>query len=128
MTILVDSNVLIDHLRGSPAAIAAIESVGIGGERLAASVLSKVEILAGMQPTEEHATRRLLQGVDWIEVDDQVAEAAGSLASQYLRSHRHIELADYVVAATAQRLGATLWTLNRKHFPMFPTLPDPYGS
>jgi predicted nucleic acid-binding protein len=33
---------------------------------------------------------------------------------------------DFVIAATVQELEATLWTRNRKHFPMLPNLRDPY--
>ena len=43
------------------------------------------------------------------------------------RTHPGIEVGDYVAAATAQLLGAALWTRNCKHFPMFPELPDPYS-
>ena len=33
-----------------------------------------------------------------------------------------------LVAATAERLGADLLTRNRKHFPMFPDLREPYAA
>lgn len=124
MTIVVDTSVLIDHLRGhEPAGTALQQALD---ERLVASVLTKVEVLAGMRPAEEWATRRLLDMVEWIAVDDDLAERAGILANRYLRSHPGIDPVDYVIAATAQRLGATLWTRNLKHFPMFEGLAAPY--
>jgi predicted nucleic acid-binding protein len=55
-----------------------------------------------------------------------VAERAGMLANRYLRSHPGVDPVDYVIAATAQHLGAELWTRNLKHFPMFPGLSAPY--
>ena len=126
MTIVVDTSVLIDHLRGDERAHAAFRHGVQSGERLTASVLTKTEVLAGMRASEESITRLLFRGLEWIEVDDPLADRAGVLANQFLRSHPGIDPVDYVIAATAERLGAELWTLNVRHFPMFPGLSAPY--
>jgi predicted nucleic acid-binding protein len=126
MTIVVDTSVLIDHLRGVDGARDSLRNAVKAGERLAVSVMTKIEVLAGMRVDEEPATRRLLDSLDLIEVDDTVAERAGMLANRYLRSHPGVDPVDYVIAATAQHLGAELWTRNLKHFPMFPELKAPY--
>ncbi len=81
MAIVVDTSVLIDHLRGDQNARDALSEAMQAGERLAASVLTKVELLAGMRKGEERVTRRLLDSLDLIEVDDAVAERAGMLAT-----------------------------------------------
>jgi predicted nucleic acid-binding protein len=49
MAIVVDTSVLIDHLRGEISARDALHEAAGAGERLVASVLTKVEILAGMR-------------------------------------------------------------------------------
>jgi predicted nucleic acid-binding protein len=126
MTIVVDTSVLIDHLRGVGGARDALRNAANAGERLAASVLTRIEVLAGIRKGEEPATRRLLDSLDLIDVDDTVAERAGMLANHHLRSHPGVDTVDYVIAATAQHLGAELWTRNVKHFPMFPGLKAPY--
>ncbi|MDP8931388.1 MAG: type II toxin-antitoxin system VapC family toxin [Actinomycetota bacterium] len=126
MTVLIDTSVLIDHLRGNPDARQALTMAADDGERLAASVVTKVEVLAGMRPEEEAATRRLLDVLDWIPVDDAIAEHAGQLANRYLRSHPGVDPVDSIIAATADTLDAALWTRNLKHFPMFPQLTSPY--
>lgn len=126
MTVLVDTSILIDHLRGNDSAREALRSAADSGTRVAASVVTKVEVLAGMRPSEEDRTRRLLDVIDWIQVDDPIAEQAGALANQYLRSHPGVDPIDYIIAATAQALDADLWTRNLKHFPMFPQLSSPY--
>lgn len=54
------------------------------------------------------ATRRLLNSLDLIKVDDAVAERAGMLANRYLRSHPGVDPVDYVIAATTQHLDAEL--------------------
>lgn len=126
MTILVDTSVLIDHLRGHEAARQALAGAVEQGERLACSVVTKVEVLAGMRPDEEPATRRLLEALDWLGVDDAIAELAGLLANRYLRSHPGVDPVDFIIAATAETHDAALWTRNLKHFPMLPSLSPPY--
>ena len=126
MTIVVDTSILIDHLRGDVRAREALRDASLAGEHLVASVLTKVEVLAGMRPDEEPATRLLLGSLELVDVDDVVAERAGRLANHYLRSHPGVDPVDYVIAATAQEARAQLWTRNLKHFPMFPGLAAPY--
>lgn len=126
MRLVVDTSVLIDHLRGNLTARQALLDAMAGEARLCSSVVVKVELLAGMRPAEEHRTRRLLEVLDWIPVDDEIAEHAGLLANRYLRSHPGVDPVDYIIAATVQRLDAVLWTRNLKHFPMFPDLVSPY--
>ena len=126
MTALLDTSVFIDHLRGSQKAGQALRSAVGHGQRLTASVVTKVEVLAGMRASEEEATRKLFRAVEWIAVDDDIAERAGQLANQFVRSHPGVDPIDYVIAATAEHLGAQLWTRSLKHFPMYPDLTSPY--
>ncbi len=124
--IVVDTSVLIDHLRGDERARSAISEALRKKERLHGSVMTKVEVLAGMREEEEDRTRRLLDLLDWVPVTDPIAERAGDLARAYLPSHPGVDPIDYVIAATTEHLGAILWTRNSKHFPMFADLQDPY--
>lgn len=124
--IVVDTSVLIDHLRGDERARTALSEAMQNRERLHGSVMSKVEVLAGMRDEEEKGTRRLLDLLDWVPVTDPIAERAGELARVYLSSHPGVDPVDYVIAATTDYLGAELWTRNSKHFPMFEGLPNPY--
>jgi predicted nucleic acid-binding protein len=126
MTLLIDTSVLIDHLRGEEAARRALANAARQGERLACSVVTKVEVLAGMQPAEEPLTRRLMSALDWISVDDAIAERAGELANRFLRAHPGVDPVDFIIAATAELHDAGLWTRNVKHFPMIPGLAPPY--
>jgi len=93
---------------------------------LVCSVVTRVEVLAGMRPAEEPATRRLLDAFEWVGVDEATADRAGVLANRFVRSHPGVDPVDYIIAATAESLGAELWTRNLKHFPMFPDLRSPY--
>lgn len=91
-----------------------------------ASVLTRVEVLAGMRQDETDTTLRLLDSLEWAQVDERIADRAGWLANRYLRSHPGVDPVDYVIAATVVQHGAVLWTRNLKHFPMFPELRSPY--
>jgi predicted nucleic acid-binding protein len=126
MAIVVDTSVIIDHLRGDERAHHVLRGAARAGERLTASVMTRAEVLAGMRKSEERTTRRLLNTLDWVAVDAELAERAGLLANRYLRSHPGVDPVDYVIAATVERLDADLWTRNVKHFPMFPGLRAPY--
>lgn len=125
MTALVDTSVLIDYLRGHPGAGEVLERERYEAP-LHASEMSRLEVLAGMRPAEEPATRALLSTLTWHPVDADVAEDAGALGRTWLPSHRSIDGADLVIAATAFRVGARLLTCNLKHFPMFAGLEAPY--
>ncbi len=126
MTIVLDTTIIVDHLRQRQAAEEALRAALTSDERVAASVLTKTELIAGCRPSEVPELDRLFALVDWVPVDDGVAERAGELAAVFSRTHPGVEVVDYVIAATTELLGATLWTRNRKHFPMFPDLSDPY--
>jgi len=124
--IVVDTSVLIDHLRRRDSAPQAIDAAFGRGEDILASVISKVEIITGMRTHERRSTRNLFDLIQWVPLDDATAELAGEYGRLYGRSHAGIEPPDYVIAATATQLGAELWTRNAKHFPMFPDLEAPY--
>ena len=127
MRLVLDTSVLIDHLRGRPRAATELIPDAIGrGDELCSSYVVRAELLAGMRDQEEGATRDLMRLISWYEVDESVSEAAGELGRRYLRSHPGIDVADLIVAALTQQLDAELKTTNLKHFPMFAELRAPY--
>lgn len=126
--ILLDTSVLIDHLRESRSARNTMLNAIDRGDRLVASVLTKVEINAGMRSHERRAVRDLLDSLYWVDVTEAIADDAGTLARKYRRSHPGVGVVDFAIAATAMHLGAELWTRNVRHFPMFDGLAPPYGN
>ncbi len=81
-----------------------------------------------MRAHEKDATYGLLAQLEWVPVDEALADRAGRTARQYRHSHPGVDPVDFVIGATAESMGADLWTRNRKHFPMLPDLPDPYAG
>jgi predicted nucleic acid-binding protein len=127
MRLVLDTSVLIDHLRGRPKAATEIIPGAIArGDELWSSYVVRAEVLAGMRAGEETATRDLLGLITWVDVDESVSEAAGELGRRFLASHPGIDVADLIVAALADQLGGELKTTNVKHFPMFKGLKRPY--
>ena len=125
MTALVDTSVLIDYLRGDDRAASTLENERKSAPLLA-SEMTRLEVLAGMRPAEEQATRLLLSTLRWRPVDADIADEAGVLGRRWLSSHRTIDGADLAIAATALLTGSRLLTRNVRHFPMFPGLQAPY--
>lgn len=125
MTVLVDTSVLIDYLRGHEDAAQLLESERAAG-LVHASEITRLEVLAGMRVAEEGQTRSLLSIFAWHAVDAVIAEKAGELGRAWLPSHRGIDAADLAIAATTVLLDARLLTMNVRHFPMFAKLTRPY--
>jgi predicted nucleic acid-binding protein len=113
-----DSTVLIAHLRGAEPATDLLREA-VGREKAGASVLSRVEIEGGMRSGERSDVARLFTAIRLEPVTDLIAVRAGQFLRAHRRSNPGIDLADYVIAATADVLGESLLTLNVKHFPMF---------
>ena len=122
MTVLVDTDVLIDYLRGQRDAAAFLYSLG---EPPMVSVITLAELWAGARPGEEARLRQALQVLRLAKVDATIAERAGRLRRQFGPSHG-TSLPDALIAATAVELGLTLVTLNERHFPMVEKLLVPY--
>jgi predicted nucleic acid-binding protein len=121
---LFDTSILIAHLRGDERATRLL--LGTPGAERAASVLARIEIEGGMRSGERRSVASLFGVLQLLPVTDAVARRAGELLRTYRGSHPGVDLVDYAVAATAEIHGASLATLNVRHFPMFEDLRPPY--
>jgi predicted nucleic acid-binding protein len=119
--VLVDTDILINHLRGDTATRDWLERARTEGP-LTISVVTVAELTGGMRSDERQAAWRLLSAFQAVGVSELIARRAGEFMRAYRRSHSGIALGDYLIAATAAELGADLATRNVKHFPMFPGL------
>jgi predicted nucleic acid-binding protein len=123
MTVLLDSDVLVDYLRGLPAAGRYIDGLTVTPT---CSEVSRVEVLRGMRSQERRVTERFLATIRWVGVDEEISTLAGNLGRRFRRSHVALGVADLLIGATAERLELPLATLNVRHFPMFPSLEPAY--
>ncbi len=116
-TFLIDSGVLIRHLRRLPAYETALRALGQRGEP-AISVVTRLEIVRGMRTREEQRTLELLNGLLTVPMDQSIADQAGRWLGIYQARGVTLGIADTIIATTALHLGAVLLTTNPRHFPM----------
>lgn len=123
--ILLDTDVLIAHLRGDERARDWLRDARTAGP-VVTSVVTVAELTGGMRSAERQAVWRLIAALRPVPVSELIAQRAGALMREFQRSHSGIGTADYLIAATAETLSARLATLNVRHFPMFPDLTAPF--
>lgn len=85
---------------------------------LAISVISIAEIYKNVYPSEIIQTEEFIKQHFIFDVDTEIAKVAGLYWQQYHKNLQDLSLADCLIAATANVNGATLVSLNKKHFPM----------
>jgi predicted nucleic acid-binding protein len=124
--ILVDSDVLIAHLRGIEAARDWLMGARRSAGPLAVSAVSLAEVPGDMRAPERREVTRLLASMHPFPVSERIGWRAAELMRTYRRSHSGIGLGDYLIAATVQVEGLELATLNVRHFPMFEGLSRPF--
>jgi hypothetical protein len=113
--LLLDTDVLVDYLRGRKEAAAYLEA---RTEPLLISAITVAELFAGVREGEE---RRLLDqflsAFEIVALSREIAQKGGLYRRDFGPSHG-VGLADALIAATAELRPARLVTLNTRHFPM----------
>ena len=115
--ILLDSDVIIDALRGRREISDGIRAVERRGVPTYCCAISFAEIWAGVRSGEEAIADAFFHARGEVVLDAAVGRRAGAYLSRYSRSHG-LQIADALVAAAASTAGLRLWTLNRRHYPM----------
>jgi predicted nucleic acid-binding protein len=101
--VLVDSDVLVDHLRGHRRLVR-------GAETLHVSAVTRAELFSG-RAAEERRVRRLLEAMIDIPIDVAIAERAGRIGRSSM-----VRLPDALIAATAIEHRLILVTRNDRDF------------
>jgi len=121
--VLIDTDVMVDFLRGEPKAVSLIRKYST---RLMMSSIVVAELYAGIRDDEELNKLDSLIGIfKVVPVSSRLARAGGLFRKEYIRSHG-VGLADAIIAATAAAESADLKTLNMKHYPMINGLRPAY--
>lgn len=118
--LLVDTDILIDHLRGVGLAKDYLKQKKDAQEKLMISTVTEAELFAGKKMEEESEAKRtewLLGLFEIIGVESQIAREAGKLRRSF-----GCELPDAIIAATAILYRAKLVTRNKEHFERIPDL------
>jgi hypothetical protein len=118
MSLLVDSDILIEVSRGRDAEIVSrwIE-LSRSDVAILYSPVSAAELWAGARPSEHEAIANLFRALTCVLIDAATGQRAGDYLRRYRKNHG-VELGDALIAAAAVLNGATLWARNRKRYPM----------
>lgn len=118
MTLLLDTNILIDVLKNRGESRRFVEELVERGHTLATSTISIGEVYAGMRRGEEARTDSLLSSIEAYPVNARIAVRGGQLVNEWRRRGRTLSLDDMLIAATALENELAFMTDNRKDFPM----------
>lgn len=122
---LIDTDVLIDYLRGVSQAIEYLRAVQ-EKHTCYISTITIAELFSGVREDKERQVLTdFYKEFHVAAVGGVLTEKAGLLRRDYGKSHGS-GLADCIIAATAEELDCTLVTLNKKHFPMIKKVKVPY--
>ena len=121
--VLLDTDVLIDFLRGNPKAIALVNKYS---DRIILSTIVVTELYAGVKGKSELIVLdNLIAVFDLIAVTPKIARTAGLYKRDYYKSHG-LSIADAIIAASCELEKLELKTLNVKHYPMIKNLKPAY--
>ena len=109
---IVDSDIIIWFLRGREQEAKLLEKLSSSGVPRC-SVVSMAEVRAGLTKRPEKILKQLKDIFAPVDVSFEIAEKAGSFKQKY-----GLDIADMLIAATAQATKSVLVTYNKKHFPM----------
>jgi predicted nucleic acid-binding protein len=111
--ILIDTDIIIDSLKGIRAAKELFRTEGVD---LYCSILTKKELLSkgGLKDSERKRIIKLLSVIKVLKIDDDINNKFLFLMKTY--GENPDRLADYIIAATAWSKRLPLLTRNRKHF------------
>ena len=115
--LLLDSTVLIDALRGRPAA-GRVKDLRRSGVEPWVSAISIEEIWRGIRPGEEPKAARLVRALRLAPLRAGEAQRAGGWRREFAEMGITLHQADCLIAASAVGIGAALATANVSDFPM----------
>ncbi len=120
---LVDTDILIDYLRGRPEAVSYLEE---HVDDIFISAVSVAELYQGVREgVERTKLSRMVSAFVVLPMTEEIAETAGLYRRDY-RPSTGCGLADCMIAATASEHRLRLATLNSRHFKMLSDVITPY--
>ncbi|MDA1129759.1 MAG: PIN domain-containing protein [Chloroflexi bacterium] len=115
---ILDTTLLIDHLRGRNGAQELVDTLALDGHRLGVCCVSIAELYSGLVPDEQAVAGDLIQGLEYYDVSREAAKEAGRYRYEFARRGITLSTTDTLIAAAAIEENATLITANTKDFPM----------
>lgn len=122
--VIVDTSIIIDHLRQPEKVITPLMNVThrVSRENLALSVISVQELFTGQSCRDPREYERLIETISPLHILSYTFDTAQRAGELMRDSRRSLEFADAAIAACAIINGASLYTLNTKDFIDIPGL------
>jgi predicted nucleic acid-binding protein len=117
LSLLLDTTVLIDALRGRPAA-QRVRELRNAAQAPWICAVNVDEVMRGENSDKEALVIRFLKGLHLAPLGRAEGERAGRWRRDYAREGITLSQGDCLIAAAAVGIGARLATGNPKHFPM----------
>ncbi len=115
---LLDTTVIIDHLRGKEEVTSFLKALGEGGEQVGCCCINITETYNGMKKHKEKKTDQFIQSLYHFPVTQEIARLAGRLKNSYAQKGITLGTCDMIIAATAITYRLTLVTANARHYPL----------
>jgi len=115
---LLDTTVLIDHLRGRQKVVETITRLARQGHDLGVCCINIAELYSGLNDKERTGAEKLVDCLGYYDITRDIAKMAGNYRFEFARNGITLTVSDTLVAAAAINYGATLITANVKDYPM----------
>ncbi len=116
--VLLDTTVVIDYLRGRPAAGQRLRTLREQGDDAYVCAITVEEVTRGIRPAEDDAFVEFLDGMLVAPLGIPEGRLAGYWKRSYGKRGQTLSQSDALVAAAAAGVNARLATGNPRHFPM----------
>jgi predicted nucleic acid-binding protein len=124
--LLLDSAFVIDHMRGVPEAVERYRALFEAGDEPLVNEIVMCEVRTGTLDDELPAFHAFFEPIEFIQPGPEAARLAGVWREGARRRGFHLSLADALVAAAADAVGAALLTRNVKDFALTPVQVETY--
>lgn len=121
MKLVIDTSILIDYLRGGEKWEEIIKQVKDEGEFFLPTIVI-FELFSGQSTNDPEIVKKIMDIIRFcqkVDLSEEIAKRAGQI---YRDVTKTIDVPDYIIAATALEIGATVITINKKHFQQIPKL------
>jgi predicted nucleic acid-binding protein len=123
---LLDTTFAIDYLRGQEAAQRRFERLFGDGDEPYVNEVVLCELAVGLDSIEDPAFVAFTRAISFVQPSPEYAALAGSWRRAARGDGRTLDLADALIAAAAEGLGARVLTRNLRDFALTPVQVEPY--